>query len=74
MATQYRPSPDSEPQPDLRVLKLLLKPYSERPPEPQDVLFLRRYPKEDPYRPKEVVRPGEGKAPWAFPHRPILWS
>ncbi len=23
---------------------------------------------------KELVFPGEGKAPLAFPHRPILWS
>jgi Uma2 family endonuclease len=107
-----RLSPDSEPEPDLQVLKPPLEQYSERLPEPQDVLLLievadtsldhdrrklalyakagipevwivnlvenllevYRHPQEDHYRLREILFPGEAKAPLAFPHRPIPWS
>lgn len=104
--------PHSEPEPDLLVLKPPLEAYSERLPEPQDVLLLievadtslehdrnklalyaeagipevwivnlqegllevYREPQGSRYRLRELVPPGEAKAPLAFPDRPIPWS
>uniref|UniRef100_A0A7V4AM99 Uma2 family endonuclease n=2 Tax=Thermus tengchongensis TaxID=1214928 RepID=A0A7V4AM99_9DEIN len=107
-----RLAPDSEPEPDLQVLKPPMERYSERLPEPQDVLLLievadtslehdrnklalyaeagipevwivnlqegllevYREPQGSRYRLRELVPPGEAKAPLAFPDRPIPWS
>ncbi|WP_425427251.1 hypothetical protein [Thermus amyloliquefaciens] len=40
----------------------------------ENLLEVYRHPQEDHYRLREILLPGEAKAPLAFPNRPILWS